>query len=82
MSIHTSMEHIMGMIYPGKPPPPVPAKQKITEKEPEPEYKAEESSSKDLNVFVSALVSFAEYECAATSVNFKDTYMFQTRLYR
>lgn len=69
-------------LFLGKPPPPVPAKQKITEKEPEPEHRAEESSAKDLNVFVSALVSFAEYECAATTVKFKDTYMFQTRLYR
>ena len=60
----------------------MPAKQKVTEKEPEPEHKVSEEGSKDIDVYVSAVVGFAEYECPVKTIRFRDTYMFQTRLYR
>lgn len=60
----------------------MPAKQKVTEKEPEPEHKVSEEGSRDIDLFVSAEINFAEYECSVKNIWFKDTYMFQTRAYR
>lgn len=59
----------------------LPAKQKVIEKEPEPEFKTVGEAT-DLTVYVSAVASYAEYECSTKSIRFKDTYMFQTRAYR
>ena len=53
----------------------------VLESDPEPEHKLLEE--REINVFASAVVAFAKYECSIPdSVRFLDTYMFQTRTYR
>lgn len=53
----------------------------VAEPDPEPEHKLLEE--KEINVFASAVIGFAKYECsAASSFRFVDTYIFQTRTYR
>ena len=61
---------------------PRPAKKKITEVEAEPPFTALENSTKDVELLLSAVCDYAKYRCKVESVHFKDTLMFQSRVYR
>ena len=53
------------------------------ETEPEPEYKIiNEDEGGDINVFLSAVTTYAEYECPTSAISFKDTYILQTKVFR
>ena len=65
-----------------KPQPPViPAKKKVIETEPEPPHSEVENSSREVELLVSGIADFAKYECSIQDVNFRDTLMYQTRVY-
>ncbi|XP_068693384.1 hydrocephalus-inducing protein homolog [Montipora foliosa] len=60
---------------------PRPAKKKIIEVETEPPFTALENSTKDVELLLSAVCDYAKYRCKVESVHFKDTLMFQSRVY-
>lgn len=64
-----------------QPTPAVPAKKKVIETEPEPPHSDVENSGRDIELVVSAVADYAKYECPIREVNFKDTLMYQTRVY-
>lgn len=59
-----------------------PAKKKIIEVENEPPYTPLENSTKDVELLLSAVCDFAKYRCKVENIHFKDTVMFQSRVYR
>lgn len=61
---------------------PRPAKKKIIEVENEPPYTALENSTKDVELLLSAVCDYAKYRCKVENIHFKDTLMFQSRVYR
>nr|XP_006823299.1 PREDICTED: hydrocephalus-inducing protein homolog [Saccoglossus kowalevskii] len=61
---------------------PRPAKRKVVETEPEPEFTAVEDTARDIDLIVSANADYSKYKCKTDSVHFKDTLMFQTRVYQ
>lgn len=61
---------------------PRPAKKKIIEVETEPPFTALENSTKDVELLLSAVCDYAKYRCKVENVHFKDTLMFQSRVYR
>ena len=61
---------------------PRPAKKKVIEVEPEPPFTALENSTKEVELLISAVCDFAKYLCKEENIHFKDTLMFQTRVYR
>ena len=58
-----------------------PAKRKVIETEPEPPHSEVEGGSRDVELMISAVADFAKYECPIREVHFKDTLMYQTRVY-
>ena len=63
-------------------PPTAPAKKKVVETEPEPGHSTVEESQRPLPLVLSAVVDHCKYECAVTTLKFKETLMYQTRKYR
>ena len=63
------------------PVPAIPAKKKVIETEPEPPHSDVENSSREVELIVSAIADFAKYECPIREVNFRETLMYQTRVY-
>jgi len=61
---------------------PRPTKKKVIEVEPEPPFTALENSTKEVELLISAVCDFAKYLCKEENIHFKDTLMFQTRVYR
>lgn len=61
---------------------PRPAKKKVIEVEPEPPFTALEDTVKELELIVSGVCDYAKYKCKVDRVHFKDTLMFQTRVFR
>jgi hydrocephalus-inducing protein len=59
----------------------IPAKKKVIETEPEPPHSDVENSSREVELFISAIADFAKYECPIREVNFRETVMYQTRVY-
>lgn len=59
----------------------IPAKKKVIETEPEPPHSEVESGRRDIELTVSAVADYAKYECPIHEVNFKDTLLYQTRVY-
>lgn len=57
-------------------------KKRIYETEPEPAHTVIEDSARTLSLAVSAKVDYATCECSVNLIHFKDTLMFQTRIYR
>jgi hydrocephalus-inducing protein len=57
-------------------------KKKIYETEAEPAHTAIEDSARTFLLGVSAKVDYAACECPVNMIHFKDTLMFQTRVYR
>lgn len=58
------------------------AKKKAVLVETEPSHTVLSGSSIALDLVVSSNCNYAKYTCATDRVYFKDTFMFQTRLYR
>ena len=61
--------------------PAIPAKKKVIETEPEPPHSDVENSTREIELIVSGVSDFAKYECPIREVNFRDTLMYQTRVY-
>ena len=59
-----------------------PTKKKVYETETEPAHTVIEDSARTLSMGVSAKVDYAAFECQVNQIHFKDTLMFQTRVYR
>ncbi|XP_067327017.1 hydrocephalus-inducing protein homolog [Anolis sagrei] len=61
---------------------PRPSKKKVIEKDPEPAYLSLEEGGRELDLRVSAVVDYAQYKMEVDSVHFKDTLLFQTRVFQ
>ncbi|XP_062817752.1 hydrocephalus-inducing protein homolog isoform X1 [Anolis carolinensis] len=61
---------------------PRPAKKKVIEKDPEPAYLPLEEGGRELELRVSAIVDYAQYKLEVDAVHFKDTLLFQTRVFK
>ena len=59
-----------------------PAKKKVIETEPEPPFVALDESAKDLQLLISTVCNYAKFKCKTEVIRFKDTLMFQSRLFR
>ncbi|XP_053355859.1 hydrocephalus-inducing protein-like [Clarias gariepinus] len=59
-----------------------PAKKKVVETDPEPVYSLVENSFRELELRISAVCDYAKFECVAEPINFKDTMLFQTRVFQ
>ena len=63
-------------------PPPVSAvKKKVIETEREPIYSEISNSQRDVELLVTGLVDYTKYECPINEISFRDTLMYQTRVY-
>ncbi|ESO91099.1 hypothetical protein LOTGIDRAFT_122343, partial [Lottia gigantea] len=59
-----------------------PGKMKVVEVENEPVFNEVPDTSRNLELLVSAVADYCQFKCKAEAINFKDTLMFQTRLYQ
>ena len=57
------------------------AKKKVIETEPEPTFTDFPDTSRNVELLVSANADFCKFGCKTESVFFKDTLMFQTRVF-
>lgn len=60
---------------------PRPAKRKVVETEPEPTHTEVADSARNVELLVNAVADFSKYKCKVESISFKETLMFQTRVY-
>lgn len=60
---------------------PVPAKKKVIETDPEPACSIVDNSDRDLELLISAVADYAKYECPVKEIKFKDTLMYQSKMY-
>ncbi|KAI6660485.1 hypothetical protein LOD99_14069 [Oopsacas minuta] len=75
---HSSTVHLIGHV----PPSPIAVKRKrITEIEKEPAYQDIPSSSRQIELFITALADLPRVEPSVTDIHLKDTMMFQSRKY-
>ncbi|CAF0787663.1 unnamed protein product [Brachionus calyciflorus] len=56
-------------------------RKKVVEVEPEPKYTKSDELTQPLELFVNANCDYSRYRCKTSSIRFKDTLMFQTRVY-
>ncbi|XP_064641495.1 hydrocephalus-inducing protein-like isoform X2 [Lineus longissimus] len=73
-----------GSVKPNTPATPAnlrPAKKKVVETEPEPAFQEMAESQRTIDLLVSATADFSSYKCKVESIKFKDTLMFQTRVF-
>ena len=61
---------------------PRPAKRKVVDTEPEPSYNSITGTASEIELIFSAVADYAKYELNTSKVFFKDTLMFQTRMFR
>ncbi|XP_029109509.1 hydrocephalus-inducing protein homolog isoform X1 [Scleropages formosus] len=61
---------------------PRPSKKKVIEPDPEPAHSVVENSSRELELRVSAVCDYAKFTCKAENICFKDTLLYQTRVYQ
>uniref|UniRef100_G3VZI4 HYDIN axonemal central pair apparatus protein n=1 Tax=Sarcophilus harrisii TaxID=9305 RepID=G3VZI4_SARHA len=61
--------------------PNMPAKKKVTETDPEPAHTVLEENYQDLDLYISAVIDYASFSSQVKEVNFKDTMVFQTRVF-
>ncbi|GAA6080556.1 hydrocephalus-inducing protein-like isoform X5, partial [Tachysurus ichikawai] len=59
-----------------------PAKKKLVETDPEPVHSVVENSFRELELGISAMCDYAKFECDAEPILFKDTMLFQTRVFQ
>ncbi|XP_049339422.1 hydrocephalus-inducing protein homolog isoform X2 [Astyanax mexicanus] len=62
--------------------PQQPAKKKVVETDPEPDHTVVDNSSRELELTVSAVCDYAQFECQAEPIHFKDTTLYQTRVFQ
>lgn len=60
----------------------LPAKHKIIELEAEPSHVVVDSTPSDLNVHITAVFAYAQYECSTDAINFVDTFVLQTKVFK
>ena len=58
-----------------------PAKKKMVDTEPEPGFTEVAESVRNVELLVSAIADYTQCSCKVESIHFKDTLMFQTRVY-
>ncbi|XP_033896012.3 hydrocephalus-inducing protein-like [Acipenser ruthenus] len=58
-----------------------PAKKKVIETDPEPAHTVLENTARELPLQVSAVADYAQFQCKAETIRFKDTLLFQTRVF-
>ncbi|KAK6174452.1 hypothetical protein SNE40_017727 [Patella caerulea] len=58
-----------------------PGKKKVVETEVEPVYTEVADTSRNVDLLVSAISDYCQFKCMTESINFKDTLMFQTRVF-
>lgn len=56
-------------------------RRKVIETEPEPRYTKSEEQPQQMELLVSANCDYCKYKCRTSAIRFKDTLMFQTRVY-
>lgn len=56
-------------------------KRKVVEVEPEPKYVKSDESTSPLELLINANCDYSRYRCRVNSIRFRDTLMFQTRIY-
>ena len=61
---------------------PRPARKKIVETEAEPPHAHHEETLRPLDLLVSVVADFCSFACDANEIFFKDTLMFQSRVFR
>ena len=61
---------------------PRPTKRKVVETEPEPSYHSMQGTATEIDLFISAVSDYAKYQLSTNNVFFKDTLMFQSRMFR
>ncbi|XP_051512768.1 hydrocephalus-inducing protein homolog [Myxocyprinus asiaticus] len=59
-----------------------PTKQKVVVTDPEPPHSVFENSSREVELIVSATCDFVQYQCDTGPICFKDTMLYQTRVYQ
>ena len=60
---------------------PTPAKRKVIETDPEPAHSVVDESHRDLEVLISAVADFAKFMCPVKEIRFKDTLMYQSKVF-
>ena len=60
---------------------PRPAKRKVVETEPEPPHVEVADSARNVELLVNATADYSKFKCKVESINFRETLMFQTRIY-
>ena len=60
---------------------PRPAKRKVVETEPEPPNSEVPDSVRNVEMLVNATADYSKYKCKVEQIHFKETLMFQTRVY-
>lgn len=58
-----------------------PAKKKVIETEKEPHHSVIEDSQRDVELWVTLVADYCKYECPIQEICFRDTLMYQTRMY-
>ena len=58
-----------------------PAKRKVVETEPEPPYTEVADSARNVELLVNATADYSKFKCKVEQIHFKETLMFQTRVY-
>ncbi|KAI8854495.1 hypothetical protein BC829DRAFT_439199 [Chytridium lagenaria] len=58
------------------------APRKIVEQYPEPAYEVLNNTISEHHLLLSALADYCSYECDVSAIRFKNTFMYQTRVYR
>ncbi|MFT7810485.1 hydrocephalus-inducing protein homolog isoform X1 [Arapaima gigas] len=61
---------------------PRPSKKKVVEPDPEPAHSVVENSSRELELRVSTVCDYAKFTCKAENICFKDTLLYQTRVFQ
>ncbi|XP_069073573.1 hydrocephalus-inducing protein homolog [Pleurodeles waltl] len=59
----------------------LPIKKKVVETDPEPAHTVYDGSSRELDLHISGTIDYAQFTCRTENVQFKDTLLFQTRVY-
>lgn len=54
----------------------------MVETDPEPVHSVVENSVRELELGISAMCDYAKFECDAEHIHFKDTMLFQTRIFQ
>uniref|UniRef100_UPI003AADF4DB hydrocephalus-inducing protein homolog n=1 Tax=Centroberyx gerrardi TaxID=166262 RepID=UPI003AADF4DB len=62
--------------------PQQPMKNKVIKTDPEPGCSVVEGSQRELELHISAVCDYAKFSCDTDSIRFKDTMLYQTRLYQ